>query len=97
MAGTLDLAQRCYTGLELRDGVLRIAPMLPPGLPGLAMELEYRGHSGLRLSTDDTGVRLDLPRSALPPIRVAAYDGPVTRLRAGRSLGLGPGRGDARG
>jgi trehalose/maltose hydrolase-like predicted phosphorylase len=43
MAGTLDLAQRCYTGLELRDGVLRLVPALPPGLPGLVMESETAG------------------------------------------------------
>ncbi|GAA4489779.1 glycosyl hydrolase family 65 protein [Actinoallomurus oryzae] len=97
MAGTLDLAQRCYTGLEPRDGVLRVAPTLPPGLPGLAMELEYRGHAGLRLFADDTGVSLRLPLSTRPPIRVALDDGPVTDLAAGRSLRLEPGRRDERG
>jgi trehalose/maltose hydrolase-like predicted phosphorylase len=97
MAGTLDLAQRCYTGLEVRDGVLRVAPALPPGLPGLAMELEYRGHPGLRLCADHEGVRLDLPISTRPPVRVAVDDGPVTGLAAGRSLRFGPGREDGRG
>ncbi|MFB9836906.1 glycosyl hydrolase family 65 protein, partial [Actinoallomurus acaciae] len=94
MAGTLDLAQRCYTGLEVREDVLRVAPALPPGLPGLAMELEYRGHWGLRLCADHEEVRLDLPISTRPPIRVAVDDGPVTDLAGGRSLRFGLGRED---
>ncbi|GAA4612041.1 hypothetical protein GCM10023195_51360 [Actinoallomurus liliacearum] len=71
MAGTLDLAQRCYTGLEPRGDVLRLNPHLPPGLPGLAMELRYRGHWGIRLRADHAGVRVGLRRSSQPPIRIA--------------------------
>jgi trehalose/maltose hydrolase-like predicted phosphorylase len=96
MAGTLDLAQRCYTGLELRDGILWLSPALPPGLPGLEMELQYRGHTGLRMRAGPDGVRLDLPRSMRQPIRVAARDGPVVTLQAGRTLWLGAG-GEAHG
>jgi trehalose/maltose hydrolase-like predicted phosphorylase len=92
MAGTLDLAQRCYTGLELRGDVLRLAPALPPGLPGLAMELRYRDHAGVRLRAGPDGVRVGLPPSALPPIRVALGDGPVSILPAGHTLWLRPGR-----
>ncbi|MBV9169456.1 MAG: glycoside hydrolase family 65 protein, partial [Chloroflexi bacterium] len=29
MAGTLDIVQRCYTGLEARDGILWLNPQLP--------------------------------------------------------------------
>jgi trehalose/maltose hydrolase-like predicted phosphorylase len=93
MAGTLDLAQRCYTGLELRDGVLRLAPALPPGLPGLMMELEYQGHSELSLRAGHQGVDVRLPPSARPPIRVALGDGPVITLPAGETLRLGSGDG----
>jgi trehalose/maltose hydrolase-like predicted phosphorylase len=32
MAGTLDLLQRCYTGLEVRGDGLRFAPELPDEL-----------------------------------------------------------------
>ncbi|HSO94220.1 MAG TPA: glycosyl hydrolase family 65 protein, partial [Candidatus Dormibacteraeota bacterium] len=44
MAGTLDMLQRCYTGLEARSGVLWINPALPDELPSLSLELLYRGH-----------------------------------------------------
>ena len=44
MAGTVDLVQRCYTGLETRDGVLRLNPNLPDELDGLDFDVRYRGH-----------------------------------------------------
>ncbi|WP_329261037.1 glycoside hydrolase family 65 protein [Actinoallomurus sp. NBC_01490] len=96
MAGTLDLAQRCYTGLELRGDVMRLAPALPPGVPGLAMELRYRRHVGLRLRAGPDGVRVGLPPSARPPIEVALGDGPVSTLPPGHTLWLRPGRTDGR-
>jgi trehalose/maltose hydrolase-like predicted phosphorylase len=86
MAGTLDLAQRCYTGLELRGDVLRLNPHLPPGLPGLTMELRYRGHWGIRLRADHAGVRVGLRRSSQPPIQITVGAGPVTTLPAGRTV-----------
>ncbi|GAB3975533.1 glycosyl hydrolase family 65 protein [Actinoallomurus acanthiterrae] len=86
MAGTLDLAQRCYTGLELHGDVLRLNPRLPPGLPGLGMELRYRGHWEIRLHADHTGIRIGLRPSAQPPIRIAVNGGPVTTLPAGRTV-----------
>jgi trehalose/maltose hydrolase-like predicted phosphorylase len=92
MAGTLDLAQRCYTGLELRGGVLRLAPALPPGLPGLEMELRYHGHEGLRLRAGHDGVQVSLPESAQPPIGIAVDDGRPTALAAGRTLWFGRSR-----
>jgi alpha,alpha-trehalase len=54
MAGTVDLVQRCYTGVETRDGVLWLNPCLPEDLRGLAFSLRYRNH-WLRLEiTRDT-------------------------------------------
>jgi trehalose/maltose hydrolase-like predicted phosphorylase len=54
MAGTVDLVQRCYTGIETRDGVLWLNPCLPEDLRGLAFSLRYRNH-WLRLEiTRDT-------------------------------------------
>jgi trehalose/maltose hydrolase-like predicted phosphorylase len=44
MAGTVDIVQRCYTGLEIRDGVLWINPRLPRELQSLKMRIRYRGH-----------------------------------------------------
>lgn len=44
MAGTVDMVQRCYTGLEIRDGVLWVNPRLPRELRSLKMRIRYRGH-----------------------------------------------------
>jgi trehalose/maltose hydrolase-like predicted phosphorylase len=43
MASTLDLVQRGYTGIELRDDVLCLDPQLPEPLQGLRLHLRYHG------------------------------------------------------
>jgi beta-phosphoglucomutase family hydrolase len=55
MAGTVDLLQRCYTGLELRGNELRFNPVLPEELKQLSFRMRYRGHS---LSVDVTPASL---------------------------------------
>lgn len=47
MAGTVDLLQRCYTGLDTRGDVLWLDPRLPARLGHLQVELCYRGHWGV--------------------------------------------------
>ncbi len=44
MAGTVDLIQRCYTGIELRQDVLWLNPSLPEALPELKLRIRYRSH-----------------------------------------------------
>jgi trehalose/maltose hydrolase-like predicted phosphorylase len=43
MAGTVDIVQRCYTGIEIRDDVLWLNPMLPNALRELELRVRYRG------------------------------------------------------
>jgi len=43
MAGTVDILQRCYTGLEFHDDVVYLNPSIPEGLPTLSMTIKYRG------------------------------------------------------
>lgn len=45
MAGTLDILQRCFTGLELRGGELRFHPVLPDELKRQSFRLRYRDQS----------------------------------------------------
>ena len=42
MAGTLDLVQRYYAGVRIRDSVLYFDPRLPSGLGGLSFRLQFR-------------------------------------------------------
>jgi alpha,alpha-trehalase len=44
MAGSVDLIQRCFTGLTMSGDVLRFAPRWPAGLGRLRMTLRYRDH-----------------------------------------------------
>jgi trehalose/maltose hydrolase-like predicted phosphorylase len=51
MAGTVDLVQRCYGGIETRDEVLFLNPVLPDQLHELRFTIRYRGHQvALRIS-----------------------------------------------
>ncbi|MFP3914525.1 MAG: glycosyl hydrolase family 65 protein, partial [Actinomycetota bacterium] len=44
MAGTVDMMERCYSGLEAIGDVLRFNPVLPEGLESMEFPLLYRGH-----------------------------------------------------
>ncbi len=67
MAGTVDLVQRVWTGIEVKDDVLRLHPELPQDIERLDMRIRYRGHSlDLRLTRDSLTVRGH--EAAAPPI-----------------------------
>jgi len=42
MAGTVDLVQRCFPGLEVRDNILWINPFLPPEMEKIQFRIFYR-------------------------------------------------------
>ncbi len=42
MAGTVDLIQRCYLGVEMRENVLHLDPVLPVDLNCVTVRLRYR-------------------------------------------------------
>jgi alpha,alpha-trehalase len=65
MAGSVDLLQRCYAGLEVRGDRLRLDPVIPDGLGSLSFEVRYRNHLvHVELSTDTASVRVDLDEGA---------------------------------
>ena len=69
MAGTLDMVQRAYTGLETQGDVLRLDPAIPEALGSLAFTIRYRGHLvDLEFTTTDVRVRVDIDEGA--PITV---------------------------
>ncbi|MDI2030248.1 glycoside hydrolase family 65 protein [Saccharopolyspora sp. TS4A08] len=43
MTGTLDLVQRCFTGIEVRPDGLHLNPQWPTGLGPLELTLQYHG------------------------------------------------------
>jgi trehalose/maltose hydrolase-like predicted phosphorylase len=69
MAGTLDILQRCYTGLEVRDDQLWLNPRLAAELPELRLRLLYRGHwLSLHFTADE--VEIQAAAAAAPPIKI---------------------------
>lgn len=61
MAGTLDIVQRAYTGLETQGDVLRLDPAVPEALVSLAFTIRYRGHLvDLEFTTSIARVRVDV-------------------------------------
>ncbi|MGA7206216.1 MAG: glycosyl hydrolase family 65 protein [Specibacter sp.] len=69
MAGTVDMAIRCYGGVETRQGELLIHPLLPTELPRVAFQLSYRGQPIDVDLTHDRAI-LRLHQGSMPPIRV---------------------------
>lgn len=81
VAGTVDLLQRCYTGLELRNDVLWLNPRLPAGVRRLALLVRYRTHT-LELSITSDAIEVSAARCEMPAMRIGLRD-QVHELRAG--------------
>ncbi len=73
MAGTVDVLQRCYTGLELRGEVLWLNPRLPEPMRRLRLLVRYRGHS-LELDITHDRLRVSAERCAAPSMKVGLRD-----------------------
>jgi alpha,alpha-trehalase len=83
MAGTVDIAQRCYGGIVTRGGELWFHPVLPKSLGSLRFTLHYRQHR-LEVEITTTRLRLAAAPSLATPITVGCVDRSV-RLEAGSS------------
>jgi trehalose/maltose hydrolase-like predicted phosphorylase len=72
MAGTVDLLQRAFTGLETRGESLGFEPFLPDGLAGMRFRLRYRRHLQVEVAIthDSLTVGGSAQRSDLLPVRV---------------------------
>ncbi|MCX2924088.1 glycoside hydrolase family 65 protein [Streptomyces sp. NEAU-W12] len=78
MAGTLDMVQRGLTGLETREDALWLDPVPLPALSEYGFSLRYRGHWGVGVRLRSGRLRIDVPDSKQPPIRVVLADRAVT-------------------
>jgi trehalose-phosphatase len=60
MAGSVDLVQRCFTGLEIRGNRLVLSPHWPESLGALGFPIHYRGrHIHIRVSGKGAEVSVD--------------------------------------
>lgn len=81
MAGTVDLVQRGYTGLEIRDNVLWLDPVLPEEIGCLNLQLRYRGH-WLRLQATTQKLRISFDRGWSKEVQIGVR-GEVYTFRTG--------------
>jgi trehalose/maltose hydrolase-like predicted phosphorylase len=71
MAGTLDLMQRAYPGIEIRDGVLCFQPSLPAEVDRIEFRIQFQ-RTPLHVALDHHRLTLAVHREgAGGPIRVA--------------------------
>jgi trehalose/maltose hydrolase-like predicted phosphorylase len=84
MAGTVDILQRCYAGLEVRDEALWFNPLLPAELDGLQFDIRYR-HNVIGVDIDQRRLRLRSDPRRAPSVTVMVAGEPIG-LRPGRSI-----------
>jgi trehalose/maltose hydrolase-like predicted phosphorylase len=86
MAGTVDLVQRCFSGLEVRDDVMWIEPRLPEQIHEMDLQVRFRGHSlEIRIWKDRLRVKV---RPSLLPEGKIGHAGKIHRFRPGDLLTL---------
>ncbi|WP_156036380.1 glycoside hydrolase family 65 protein [Blastococcus sp. URHD0036] len=85
MAGTVDLLQRGFTGLQTRDAALGFDPHLPEALTGMRFCLQYRQHAELAVAITHEAITIGSDERAHPdlPVRIR---GEEFRLRPGAGL-----------
>jgi trehalose/maltose hydrolase-like predicted phosphorylase len=84
MAGSVDLLQRCFTGLETRGGVLRFNPQWPEKLGTFTCRLRFRG-SDIMVRISSTRLRVSAASGDIPEIQVGCHDEWLP-LRPGESV-----------
>lgn len=67
MAGTVDLIQRCYTGVEIRDDILWINPRLPENIKSLSLDLRYRSH-WIKMTLIDRRLKIEFDKGWAEPV-----------------------------
>jgi alpha,alpha-trehalase len=81
MAGTVDLLQRCYLGVEPRGGILHVNPALPEDLWRLVTTIRYRGHT-LDVDVESDTMRIASRQETADPITIG-YRGRFRQLSPG--------------
>ena len=81
MAGSIDLVQRCFTGLETRSDRIVLSPKWPESLGPFGFPIHYRGNRlHLRFSSEGAEISVD-PRDV--PAVTVEHRGRVERLEPG--------------
>ena len=84
IAGTVDLIQRCYTGIETLHDRLQLNPSLPADLKEMRFDILYRRH-WLNLTITPDRLKLSTRPGAAAPIKIGFRD-EVKELKAGDAI-----------
>jgi trehalose/maltose hydrolase-like predicted phosphorylase len=84
MAGTVDVLQGCFAGMELRDNVLWLNPFWPKSLGTLEIRIFYRDQM-ITLSIEDRTVRVSSNPGTFPAVRIGCH-GQLRDLIPGQTL-----------
>jgi trehalose/maltose hydrolase-like predicted phosphorylase len=85
MAGTLDLAERGYLGLETRQDALWLNPRLPQEMVSLHALLTYRGHQ-LHLTVTQHDLTLAASPCNVQPVTVLVAGHYPMTLSSGQTI-----------
>lgn len=85
MAGTLDLAERCYLGVETRHDALWLNPRLPEQISKLHTLLTYRGHQ-IHVTATQRDVTLKASRCNAAPVIVHPAGQPPIQIKGGQEV-----------
>jgi trehalose/maltose hydrolase-like predicted phosphorylase len=86
MAGTSDMVLRCYGGVETREDMLWLHPLLPHEVSHVTFQLSYRGQA-ISVSITPDAISLHMAAGHAAPIRLSVEDVAQT-LGPGDSLHL---------
>ncbi len=87
MAGTVDIVQRCFSGLVMREGVLWLNPALPEEISAIKSRIQYRGHwFVLHITHDKLTVSFE---GAWAPYARIGFDGKIHTFKRGETKEFG--------
>jgi trehalose/maltose hydrolase-like predicted phosphorylase len=69
MAGTVDLIQRCYTGMQIRNDILWINPHLPESLEKIILSIRFRSH-WFKLYMNHKRIIIEFEKGWAPPVKL---------------------------
>ncbi|MGX9791158.1 trehalose-phosphatase [Mycobacterium sp. MMS18-G62] len=84
MAGSVDLVQRCFTGLEIRGDRIVLSPHWPEMLGALGFPIHYRGHH-LHIRVSGKGAEVSVDPRDVPPVAIECR-GRVEQLAPGCTI-----------
>ncbi len=85
MAGTVDLIQRCYLGVEARQDILWFDPILPKEVDKLKLRLLYRSQLLEVAATQERLVITALRNHKASSVKIG-FSGEVVELKGGQTL-----------